>query len=677
MISVKRASACVSNPCFCIQLNEIGEVTIKWDNTNFSVTDFHEYQFYADTGNGFVMIGAESDSNSTSFTFPNYNIGSSSINCFMKIIYGANNNLINTSDTLSSIHFDLLNLLDGNVSLSWNHPIPIDSIPINSYYIIEKSNQVTPAISANWIYIDSISKDSTHYLNHINLCSSWLNYRVRLITNNCDFISNMDGGLIEDQTAPDAPSIKNVSTDTINNHIVINWSSSVAQDVAAYIIFKFSGGTWNPIDTVYGLSNTTYIDTASSTFQNSVVQYAIAAMDSCSYGLPAQNNTSSAGLEHQNIILTHQYDQCSGEVSLSWNEYINFSTSVNYYQIFYKNDLQSWTLIDTTSNLSYIYTLQEGDLNYGFTVIAIADSTNYNSLSNQTLFYANQPPIPQFSYLSGVSVFGDTISLSYLGENGIGINAIHIYRSDDNGVSYIKVDSILNPVFPIIYNDLSAFPSYQSYSYQIAVIDSCNNEVAFSNIGKSIFLESQELSFLSNEIFWNSYNKWQNGVENYELFYSNNVNGTYQSLIFLDSSVLSYNHDFSSLIESPFNGRMCYKIIANETTNDLGISGESISNLLCIDHEPLIFIPNALNVNGINNRWKPSSRLIDFSDFKVSIFSRNGSLIYELTSEDDFWDGTVLNSGILAPLGVYVYSMEFKNSKGDFFKTNGNITLIK
>ena len=104
---------------------------------------------------------------------------------------------------------------------------------------------------------------------------------------------------------------------------------------------------------------------------------------------------------------------------------------------------------------------------------------------------------------------------------------------------------------------------------------------------------------------------------------------------------------------------------------------ESISNLLCIDHEPLIFIPNALNVNGINNRWKPSSRLIDFSDFKVSIFSRNGSLIYELTSEDDFWDGTVLNSGILAPLGVYVYSMEFKNSKGDFFKTNGNITLIK
>ena len=164
----------------------------------------------------------------------------------------------------------MVNLFDGRVSLSWNHPVQINDIPSNSQYIIENSSPVNPPTSAIWNPVISLPLDSTNYIDNISVCSSWLNYRVRLITSNCDFVSNLDGGFIEDQQAPDPPIINFVTNDTSNNQIKIHWNPSIAQDVMAYIIFKFSSGSWNPLDTIYGIQNTIYYDTAITTFQNNI-----------------------------------------------------------------------------------------------------------------------------------------------------------------------------------------------------------------------------------------------------------------------------------------------------------------------------------------------------------------------------------------------------------------------
>ena len=37
------------------------------------------------------------------------------------------------------------------------------------------------------------------------------------------------------------------------------------------VIFKFSSGSWNPLDTIYGIQNTIYYDTGITTFQNNIV----------------------------------------------------------------------------------------------------------------------------------------------------------------------------------------------------------------------------------------------------------------------------------------------------------------------------------------------------------------------------------------------------------------------
>ena len=85
--------------------------------------------------------------------------------------------------------------------------------------------------------------------------------------------ANLDGGLIEDLQAPDAPVIQNVTTDTSTGNIVVNWEASLAQDVFAYVVFKFYGGSWNSVDTLYGFQNTSFIDTNQSSFAINIVQY--------------------------------------------------------------------------------------------------------------------------------------------------------------------------------------------------------------------------------------------------------------------------------------------------------------------------------------------------------------------------------------------------------------------
>ena len=194
--------ACNSNPCFCVQVNELGQVNLVWNNSNFSINNFHEHQFFADTGNGFVIVGSVTDSNSSSYQIPNYIKSNYNPKFFIKTIYGPNNSLTSYTDTILSISFDLTSQLDGSVQLSWNHPISDDSIPLGSNYVVEKSNYINPPGAAIWTTVATLSKDSTSHIDYTGGCAIFLNYRVRLVTGNCDFISNMDGELIIDQKAP-------------------------------------------------------------------------------------------------------------------------------------------------------------------------------------------------------------------------------------------------------------------------------------------------------------------------------------------------------------------------------------------------------------------------------------------------------------------------------------------
>ena len=90
----------------------------------------------------------------------------------------------------------------------------------------------------------------------------------------------------------------------------------------------------------------------------------------------------------------------------------------------------------------------------------------------------------------------------------------------------------------------------------------------------------------------------------------------------------------------------------------------------------MVYAPNALHISGLNNYWKPVSKMIELSNLKVSIFNRNGELIFNFTNPYGFWDGTVLETGKIAPNGFYVFLIEIKNNSDQSFIKKGSITLL-
>ena len=144
----------------------------------------------------------------------------------------------------------------------------------------------------------------------------------------------------------------------------------------------------------------------------------------------------------------------------------------------------------------------------------------------------------------------------------------------------------------------------------------------------------------------------------------------------MDSSTNVFSHNFQSTINYPFDGRQCYKVRANEILNDLGNKNQSISNELCVQSNPLIYVPNAINVNGFNNTWKPIINMVDFSEVKISIYNRNGELIFSIFNHYDSWSGLNQITGSLAASGIYVYVIELRNAIDQIFTNKGHITVL-
>lgn len=89
---------------------------------------------------------------------------------------------------------------------------------------------------------------------------------------------------------------------------------------------------------------------------------------------------------------------------------------------------------------------------------------------------------------------------------------------------------------------------------------------------------------------------------------------------------------------------------------------------------PNVFTPNGDNVNDVFTFSIVGSMGVSFS-----IMNRWGNLIQTTnlkTQTTILWDGRTA-SGMECTNGVYFYTLEYKDSKGDLIKKNGYVTLIK
>lgn len=247
---------------------------------------------------------------------------------------------------------------------------------------------------------------------------------------------------------------------------------------------------------------------------------------------------------------------------------------------------------------------------------------------------------------------------------GIGIPDHYIIERSVDEVNFSPVRTV--KYGKTDYTDPEMDVDNYSFSYRIKVIDSCDYEGPYSNLGKTILLTAEE-NTLHPILHWTHYKEWSSGVKKYFIRIMDNQAGQFINLYMADSNESSFTDDITKLNQ----GEYCYLVVALSQDN----IEESYSNIVCVPTPFNIFVPGAFTPNGdgLNDRMEVNGTYI--MDYHIVIFNCWGEKIYESDNIMEGWDGTF--QGSLCPVGYYYYRIIAKGTAGQGKNVEGMVMLLR
>ncbi|GGH54176.1 hypothetical protein GCM10007423_60430 [Dyadobacter endophyticus] len=207
------------------------------------------------------------------------------------------------------------------------------------------------------------------------------------------------------------------------------------------------------------------------------------------------------------------------------------------------------------------------------------------------------------------------------------------------------------------WDDTNVSASQNSYCYRFQYENACKmKSPSFSTPVCSILLTAN-----TPDIVWTSDPPFTGNIETYSLQQVDQGGNVIDAM----PKGLSTSHTLDLASQSEFG----YRIEAK--------SGNftSLSNLLNFRSEAILLVPDAFTPNGdaYNERFEVKGYFI--KDFKMSVFSRWGEVIYHTDDIAEGWDGNVKTGK--APGGYYLYKIEATNATGQTMVKNGSFLLIR
>jgi len=370
----------------CIKVQPNGDVTLNWiipiDTMNF----FKKYYIEAaTTENGpFVVIDSTNVYTQTSYTHSGANAHS------QRMFYrtrtrsgcGVYATLSIPGEIFSTIKVSVLNPgpAFGIANIVWN---PIIYPNVSSSTGIYKVFREYSGGLYNWTQI--ATTQDTFYIDTVTYCNTVLNYRIEIVDTLgfdsigtpilCSSISSVDGDVFNDIHAPSIPIIDTVTVNPYTKKSVISWDINPAPDCHGYVVHRLNPASlWIPIDTVFGITNTTYEDTIADPCLN-YQSYIVSSFDSCM-------NQSPYSLKHNTIKVFVVQDICNPNLLLLWNSYINFSTAIGGYNIYYSENNGPLNFLATVSASDTSYT--HSGLNHGSEYCYFVQAFDFNEQKTST-----------------------------------------------------------------------------------------------------------------------------------------------------------------------------------------------------------------------------------------------------------------------------------------------------
>ena len=670
-ITVLRPPLVLSPQPRCASVQANGDVLLSWtvpEDPDGSFNSYHIYSAAAATG-PYVLIDSIFTIGQNSYTHVGAGAQATSVYYYIQSRSGCDGQFLAApADTIRTMLLNVTNPANGTAVLTWNPPgTPAIPGPPATYTVYEEF----PA--GTWTQTGTTT--NAFYVDTIFVCNGAINYRVETTdSSGCVSVSSVDGGVFQNTIVPFIPVFDTLSVDD-NNNALMSWNVNAADDVEAYVIYRFTSGIWLPVDTVYGISNTSYLNLLSAA-GNSSEQYRLSAYDSC-------GNLSPLGTAFRTIYLDASADICARSAILEWTAYPAIGTGLAGYRIYHSSSLAGpYTLVGTVGAGVLTYTAADLPVhqNHYFKVTAFDASGLKTASSNRYTFFSGAPVPPDYTYLRKASVSdpGKIVVTCHV-DTLASTRSYKLMRSRDTSTaSFVHAGTInAGGVTPVVFNDVNVQPDKFSYYYKMINVDSCGFDGLETNIGRTILVRATGHSDFKNTITWNDYESWQGNVMSYNIY--RGIDGVMDLVPFAnvpytgsDSNV--YIDDISMLMEG--QGVFNYYVEALEGMgNSYGFNDISLSNTAEAYQEPQVFVPNAFRPSGYNSLFLPVSSFVNISEYEFYVFNRWGLNVFSTTDVNEGWDGT--KGGSKCELGVYVYLLRFKTSRGDYIERKGTVTLIR
>lgn len=479
---------------------------------------------------------------------------------------------------------------------------------------------------------------------------------------------------------PDAPVFSSASIipESDPTTVVLNWIPSDSLDVEGYIIYQVVSGITETIDTVYGRLSTNYNYALSSTI-NKPERYRLAAFDD-------EHFKSSITNPHTTMFLSIEFDKCNTNIELNWSAYEGWPNGVKSYNLYRRSEGGTYSAIETLSSDELVYTDENVNANqtYYYYIEAISNSS-IKATSNSVKLETNAFTIPQYLYAHYASVDGNNINVNFIVDNSAEVLEYRVQRSGNADGTYTTIQSYQNTgQTEIMHIDYDVNVNDYRYYYRLAAVNPCGVISSYSNIASNIILNVIADDNLMHDISWTNYYAWPNGVSNFKVYRI--FNGTRSEVGVNTAGDLDYSYNIEWYVnycharKINMTNEFCYYVEAyeSESAGNVSSQGVSRSNIACVNHYPVIWVPTAFNATSINvkNRvFKPILSFVENEPYEFAIYDKWGQKVFTTNETYEGWDGTIDHSQ-LAPSQYYTYFVKYFDHKGSEYLKTGTFFLF-
>lgn len=672
----------ISPEISCVNLDVTNQVfELNWQAPNDPAGSFVSYHIFqaSSAGGVFSEIGEVFNIAATTFTF---DMGAPVVSdfCFYiqtEYLLAGTPTLAPPSSIICSIFLTVTPSAapQGFANLNWTSPYTVSApFPASTFNILMEY----PA--GVWTIIGTTDFSQTSYSYEVTLCDEFLNFQVELVTPfSCSFMSNTDGEQLTDLTYPAIPIVTSVSVDPTTNDAVVEWEQSTSPDCQGYLLYSCNGPNIAFIDTIWGNTTTSFTDILAATATGSV-GYLVAAIDTCYSGTPPSPNTSPAGDICNTSIFVSPigYAICEDYASINWTPYEGWADGVLEYNIWHSFNSSPFVLVATVdgTTLTYDHNVGLGGVN-SYYIEGVSVTGGYTAISNRQNVNVIYPATPLYNYISSASITKkNQVTISIETET---VGSDHFYTIERQRVGTGDWDDIItinNLGAPQIshIDSVDLATSIFNYQYRLIVENICGDIVDTSEIAITCLLQGfANNTNLENTLQWSDYIGFDNGVDEYLIHRKAGLDGIDEVIATVNGSMNFYSDDVSELMFSP--GDFIYTIEAvSAPSSQFPNQYSALSNELQLSLEPIIWIPNAFVVDGVNTNFQPVISFADFTNYRMIIYSRWGDVIYDTTDFLAPWDGFM--NGEPVQQGVYVYFISIEDGKGRPIESRGTVTLL-